>query len=100
MDIKERIKNITTMESNLDLSKAAVEELSAAFDRYLAVQDSLKSLSDYYSSPQWMEDFCDDEKGLFPADLKRGVLSEDAVYNLLSDNKTLIDAIKNHILSN
>ena len=100
MDIKERINNITTMESNLDLSKAAVDELSAAFDRYLAVQDKLKALSEYYSSRQWMEDFCDDEKGLFPADLKRGVLSEDAVYNLLSDNKTLIDVIKNHILSN
>lgn len=100
MDIKERINNITTMESNLDLSKAAVDELSAAFDRYLAVQDKLKALSEYYSSRQWMEDFCDDEKGLFPADLKRGVLSEDAVYNLLSDNTALIESIKKYITSN
>ena len=100
MDIKERINNIIAMESNLDLSKAAVDELSAAFDRYLAVQDKLKALSEYYSSRQWMEDFCDDEKGLFPADLKRGVLSEDAVYNLLSDNTALIESIKKYITSN
>lgn len=100
MDIKERINNITTMESNLDLSKAALDELSAAFDRYIAVQENLKALSEYYSSRQWMEDFCDDERGIFPADLKRGVLSEDAVYNLLSDNQMLIDSIKKHILSN
>ena len=100
MDIKERINNITAMESNLDLSKVAVEELSAAFDRYLAVQNNLKALIDYYSSPQWMEDFCDDEKGLFPADLKRGVLSEDAVYNLLGDKTALIESIKKYITSN
>ncbi len=88
------------MENNLDLSKAAVDELSAAFDRYIAVQENLKALSEYYSSRQWMEDFCDDENGLFPADLKRGVLSEDAVYNLLCDNTTLIESIKKYISSN
>lgn len=31
----------------------------------------------------------DDEAGLLPEDLKRGVLSEDAVWNLLKDHKEL-----------
>ena len=32
-----------------------------------------------------MEDFKDDEAGKLPNDLKRGVLSEDGLYNFLAD---------------
>ncbi|MBR6294751.1 MAG: DUF4298 domain-containing protein, partial [Lachnospiraceae bacterium] len=35
------------------------------------------------TSPEWKQDFADDEAGLLPGDLKRGVLSEDGIYNLL-----------------
>ena len=34
----------------------------------------LRRLSDYYSSPAWKRDYAADEAGLFPKDLKRGVL--------------------------
>ena len=34
-------------------------------------------------------DFADDEAGLIPKDLKRGVLSEDAVWNVLEDSRNL-----------
>ena len=37
-----------------------------------------------------MEDFEADEQGLLPPGLKRGVLSEDAVYDLLTDNRELM----------
>ena len=40
-------------------------------------------------SPQWMKDFEADEAGKLPADLKRGVLSEDAVYDLITDHHAL-----------
>ena len=40
-------------------------------------------MSDYHGSKQWRKDFEADEQGLYPEDLKRGVLSEDGVYNLL-----------------
>ena len=39
----------------------------------------------YYDSGQWLRDYETDEAGLLPKDLKRGVLSEDAVYNFLAD---------------
>ena len=45
----------------------------------------LKALSDYYSSPVWKRDFAADEAGLLPKDMKRGVLSEDGIYNLLEE---------------
>ena len=84
-----QIQRIETMEKNLDLTQQAIQKLSAAFEAYEQVQDAYKALSDYYESAQWMQDFEDDEAGKLPKDLKRGVLSEDAVWNLLSDTKEM-----------
>ena len=84
-----QIERIETMEKNLDLVQKAIGELSAAFEAYENAQEALRDLSEYYDSPQWMEDFEDDEAGLLPKDLKRGVLSEDSVYDLLSENHEL-----------
>lgn len=46
---------------------------------------SFQELTAYYTSPLWLQDLDDDRAGNLPPDLKRGVLSEDAVYNLLLD---------------
>ncbi|MBQ6371847.1 MAG: DUF4298 domain-containing protein, partial [Oscillospiraceae bacterium] len=48
-----------------------------------------QSLSGYYGSEEWKEDLADDAAGLLPPDLKRGVLSEDGIYNALEDFKEL-----------
>ena len=77
------------MELRLDRVSAAVMELSAALDRYEDAQEAIASLEAYYGSDEWRKDFADDEAGRLPQDLKRGVLSEDAVWNLLSDNRDL-----------
>lgn len=45
----------------------------------------LKLLDDYYTSGQWQRDYEADEAGMLPDDLKRGVLSEDGVFNLFSE---------------
>ena len=49
-----------------------------------AMRQSLAVLASYYSSRGWKEDFAADEAGLFPKSLKRGILSEDGLWNLLS----------------
>ena len=49
-----------------------------------AMRQSLAVLASYYSSREWKEDFAADEAGLFPKSLKRGILSEDGLWNLLS----------------
>ncbi len=85
-----QIERIEKMEQYLDESTAAVLTLSEALERYEAVQSSLKKLSDYYGSTLWMKDFEDDEAGKLPIDLKRGVLSEDTVYDLLTDHHALM----------
>lgn len=50
-----------------------------------AVQETIKTLSDYYASDDWLHDYEMDEQHLLPCDLKRGVLSQDGLYNLLCD---------------
>ena len=77
------------MELRMERAAKAVMELSAALDNYEAVQDDIAALEEYYGSEEWKQDFAADEAGLLPADLKRGVLSEDAIWNLLSDVREL-----------
>ena len=85
-----RIDRIKQMEEYLNASAEAVKKLGEALDRYESVQKQYKKLSGYYGSSAWMKDFEADEKGLLPADLKRGVLSEDAVYDLIIENRELV----------
>ena len=85
-----RIERIKQMEKCLDVSAQAAAKLSAALDEYEAAQKQYKKLSDYYGSAQWMRDHEADEAGKLPRDLKRGVLSEDAVYDLIIENRELV----------
>ena len=50
---------------------------------YESVLPDLKELEDYYTSPEWQEDYAADEAGLLPVSLKRGVLSQDGISDLL-----------------
>lgn len=86
---KEQIERIHTMEQNLDGAVLAVKQLDTALEAYEAILPGLKRLMEYYEGAQWRKDYEDDEAGKLPADLKRGVLSEDAVYNLLCDVREL-----------
>ena len=90
----EQIERITYMEQILDEATEAVSSLSEALEKYSAVQDKLQELVAYYSSEQWRQDFDDDSAGKIPQNLKRGVLSEDAVYNLLADISVLKGQLK------
>ena len=80
-----QIARIQAMESLLDESLELVNELSDVSNKLKTLIDKTKVLSTYYEGPLWRQDFEDDEKNLLPQGLKRGVLSEDAIYNLLSD---------------
>ena len=91
---KEQIARIRKMERRLDRAQAAVKRLSAALDKWEAVQDDIDALDKYYSSNEWRQDFEDDEAGKLPTELKRGVLSEDGIWNLLTDVKELKEKLE------
>lgn len=93
-DNKQQIARIRQMERRLDRALLAVKRLSTALDKWEAIQEDIAALDKYYGSDEWKHDFADDEAGLLPADLKRGVLSEDAIWNLLADCKELNKKVK------
>lgn len=64
-----------------------VEKYERLFDEAAASHDpeKLRLLDAYYTSGDWRDDYEADERGELPPDLKRGVLSQDALYDLLED---------------
>ncbi|MBQ6068880.1 MAG: DUF4298 domain-containing protein [Bacteroidales bacterium] len=86
---QEGIMRIQEMERRLEEAVEAVEQMEEALGRYEAAQEAVERLAGYLDSEEWRRDFADDEKGLLPADLKRGVLSEDGIWNLLDNNREL-----------
>jgi hypothetical protein len=76
----ERIARIKRMEEHFDRVQAALSNPETA--SLEQVQDFVAKLAAYYET-DWRQDYEADERGELPADLKRGVLSQDELYNLL-----------------
>ena len=51
------------------------------------LQDKIEVLKEYYQSGLWLQDYECDERGELPENLKRGILSQDALYDFFSENK-------------
>ena len=90
----EQIERIKALEMRLNRASQTVMRLSAALDEYVEAQEDIRALETYYGSDDWKQDFADDEAGRLPKDLKRGVLSEDAMWNLLEDHRALKERMK------
>jgi hypothetical protein len=81
------IERIKWMEQRYNNALAAIKDGSAVSLK--AVKEDVAELSKYYGSELWKQDFAADEAGKLPPDLKRGVLSEDGIWNLLSDYREM-----------
>ena len=82
-------ERINLMESYLDEAKMILKAYSESLRAYREIQPKLRELAEYYAGEDWRMDFEDDEAGKLPHDLKRGVLSEDSVYDVLTENTEL-----------
>ena len=58
--------------------------MEALYDRARETGHVPQALLDYYESGQWLKDYEADEQGQLPPTLKRGVLSQDGLWELLS----------------
>lgn len=85
----ETIERIQHYEQLLDAVTPALQDLESALDRFDGVQEAVQELSAYYGSDEWHADLAEDEAGRLPAGLKRGVLSEDGIYDVLNDHYAL-----------
>ena len=84
-----QVERIEAMERRLETASAALRELDSALDAYERATSCLRELAAYADSGDWRRDYEADEAGLLPQGLKRGVLSQDALYDLLTDHEAL-----------
>ncbi len=82
-----QIERIKWMEQRFDKALAAIKDGSA--DSLKAIEEDVAELSKYYGSELWKQDFAADEAGKLSPNLKRGVLSEDGIWNLLADYREI-----------
>ena len=78
------VERVSAMEVAYDRSSGVAEALEEALDAFEGNMSNLEELSEYLGSGLWLKDFEADEAGLLPEGLKRGVLSEDGLYDLLA----------------
>ncbi len=86
-------QHIYEMENILEKAVQKMDALEKNIAEYEDFQSEIKKLEAYYTSPQWKADYAMDEAGTFPEQLKRGVLSEDGIWNMLERNKELLSLI-------
>ncbi len=77
------IERVRQMEALFDGLSDALRNTPARIASDEALREAAGTLSEYLSGGGWLRDYSLDELGLLPADLKRGVLSQDGLYDLL-----------------
>ena len=95
------IERIREMEGYLNECAAVTAGLTEQLDRTDTVREDMIRLFSYYGSEAWYED----REGELPADVPAGVLSEDAVYDRITEIRdaafrmleTATDILKNRI---
>ena len=87
-------EHIFQMEGILHRALQKLDALEKQLAEYEAFQSEIQKLEAYYESQQWRDDFAMDEKGKLPERLKRGVLSEDGIYNMLERNREMLGIIR------
>ena len=89
-----QVERIAQMESLFEQINQVLNQLDLSLEQYQSITLMIDKLADYYSSNDWKQDFFADEMGELPKDLKRGVLSEDGIYNLLVLHSELLNKMK------
>lgn len=87
------IDRIMRMELYFDTISKALHSCADSVFGDARLNSMLNELTSYYENGQWLADYDTDERGELPHDLKRGVLSQDSLYNLLCE----IEQIKGQI---
>lgn len=105
MNNTEVIARIQQMEQYMDELSKAVKNSPASIKEDAEFRRKVEILAEYMDSGQWLKDYEADERGELPADLKRGVLSQDGLYNLLEEEireieeNTMADFTLNEMLT-
>ena len=83
--IQSLIDRVRQMEQYMDEVAGILKNNPDELNFNKEVQRKVEILTNYMDSGQWLADYEADERGELPCNLKRGVLSEDGLYNLISE---------------
>ena len=86
------IDRISKNEERLDNTISCINELKTSLEKFKSNKNNLSLLKKYYSSKNWFKDKEMYENNFLS--IKAGVLSEDAVWNMLDDLDELINDMK------
>ena len=78
-----RAQRVARMEACFDAVSEAVRGDPHSWHGDPVLGQMWQTLLAYYEDGRWLADFEADERGLLPPELKRGVLSEDGLYDLI-----------------
>ena len=81
----ERLARIRAREADLDLVTSFLGNAGEESPSYKDEAGAAQRLRDYYESGLWLSDYEADEAGKLPEDLRRGVLAQDTLYDLLAE---------------
>ncbi|MCR4556770.1 MAG: DUF4298 domain-containing protein [Saccharofermentans sp.] len=93
MKNKKAEERIVRMEELYDRVSKLLAELENDLSEFENIQSDIQILESYYTGKDWRNDLKLDEDGKLPQDLKRGVLSEDGIYDLLGKNKEMLERL-------
>ncbi len=85
-----QIQRIEDMEASLNRAQTAVAEMERALENYKTAKEDIRRLDAYLNSEERRRDLAAEEAGSLPPDLRRGVLSEDGIWNLLERSSELL----------
>ena len=87
------VNRIEYMEGLYDKGLKVIKDAEENPAAFLDFQSEIDELEEYMGE-SWKDDFSLDEQGKLPADLKRGVLSEDGLFILLEENRETLDILR------
>ena len=90
----DRIKRVSYMEMIFDNASALLDRSDKDPSALLAYEPKIRELEGYYESTLWRRDFKADEAGKLPKNMKRGILSEDCLYDFLESYHDVLKTIK------
>ena len=83
--LKIAISRISKMEEVFDELQLAFSKLNKDFLSNKKMKKKLNRLISYYENGKWLKDYQLDEQNKLPKNLKRGILSQDGIYDFLCE---------------
>lgn len=87
------IERITYYEKLYDETFEAINQVKTGLRTYKEIWPKIEELQAYYNK-EYLNDVRKDDDHEFPQDLKRGILSEDALYDLFTEWQAIKEAME------